>query len=249
MIPSASRLAVHTASRSIRSAVRLAARSGAPSASTRALSAALSVAYSGMSSMRRYSGDRYRLVIGQVRGGADRGQRLRRVQRVDQDEVRAQLAPAPGRQVGQVPQVTVSPGLARAYRVQLHREAPRLAPRPGGHRPGGPVLGGGRGPVVTQGGQYGGQRLVADRHLAAPPVPVGHRHAALPGPADELCPSCHRTSQDKLLTSALPRGSVSSRWPAPARTPESAGWSSAGTPHTAGTPRPPAATIRHARRR
>jgi len=53
----------------------------------------------------------------QVGGGADRRPRFGRVQRVHQHEVRAQLTAAPGGQVGQVVQVAVTPGSARAHRV------------------------------------------------------------------------------------------------------------------------------------
>ena len=48
----------------------------------------------------------------QVGGRADRWLRLGRVQRVDQHEVRAQVAATPGGEVGQVVQVAVAPGRA-----------------------------------------------------------------------------------------------------------------------------------------
>ena len=70
----------------------------------------------------------------QVRGRAQRGQRLDRVQRVDQHEVGAQVGSAPGGQVSQVAQVAVAPGLPGPHRVQLDGEAPRASIRGGGQR-------------------------------------------------------------------------------------------------------------------
>jgi hypothetical protein len=64
MIPSASRLAAQTASLSMSAAVPLAARSGAARWSIRARSLAPSPAYSGMSSIRRYSGLMWLRLIG-----------------------------------------------------------------------------------------------------------------------------------------------------------------------------------------
>ena len=73
MISSAARLAVQTASRSTSAAVVLAARSGAARASILARSAGPSPAYSGTSSIRRYSGLRWRRLIGRYGDGLTGG--------------------------------------------------------------------------------------------------------------------------------------------------------------------------------
>ena len=141
----------------------------------------------------------------QVRRRAHRRPRLGRVQRVDQHEVRAQVAAAPGGEVGQVVQVAVAPRGARANRVQLHGEAPGPAGRPGGPGAEGgwgerfpPRSGGIRG-VAPRGNtaerrEDRGQRLVRHLHEPAMPVLVGNRHPVGPCPAREFCACCHRTS-------------------------------------------------------
>src|ERR1019366_2601887 len=63
----------------------------------------------------------------QVRRWADGGQRLGRVQRVNQHEFCPEVTCAPGRQIREIPQVTVTPGGARPERVELDRETPALA--------------------------------------------------------------------------------------------------------------------------
>ena len=76
---------------------------------------------------------------GQVRRGLDRGQRLGGVQRVDQDEVGAQLTGRPDGQVSQIGQVAEPPAAAGAHAVELGREPPLTPsvgplgePEPGG---------------------------------------------------------------------------------------------------------------------
>ena len=64
-----------------------------------------------------------------VRRRADRGQRLGRVQRVDQHEAGAQVAAAPGGELGEVAQVAMAPGGTGAQRVQLDGESPGTAGR------------------------------------------------------------------------------------------------------------------------
>ena len=59
----------------------------------------------------------------QVGRGLHRGDRLGRVQRVDEDEVRLVRGRRPGRDVGEVPQVADAPGPRRAHLVELGHQA------------------------------------------------------------------------------------------------------------------------------
>ena len=129
----------------------------------------------------------------QIRGLAQRWQRLTRVQRVDQDEPGPQVTGAPRGQVGQVAQVPEPPGLAGAQRVELHGEAPGPVHRAGDHGPvrcPGRVRDGGNPHTLIRGfaqrGQDGIERPLA--HLDPPPVPVAvaGRHPVGLGPPSGL---------------------------------------------------------------
>src|SRR5664280_1756152 len=62
---------------------------------------------------------------GQIGRGLDRGYRLARMQRVHQDEVRAQVGRGPSHHVAEISEVPQTPGLTGPYRVQLAQQAPR----------------------------------------------------------------------------------------------------------------------------
>ncbi len=134
----------------------------------------------------------------QVGGRLQRRDRLGGVQRVDQQEVGAELGGGPHGEVGQVDEVAHAPGLARPHAVQLRRETPGPAvadrlrqaePRRGHdqHRVGHRVAGARTDAVVAE-RQVGGDRErrltdrpVADRPRRHPPVHLGQVVAATAG--------------------------------------------------------------------
>src|SRR5580692_9682833 len=125
------------------------------------------------------------------------------MQRVDQYEVSAKRTAAPRGELGEVVQVTMAPGGARTYRVELYREAPRPARRK--RRPGlargrlrtwaAKSLRAARRPGVAERTKYRRQRLVGNLDVPPPPVLVGDGHAVVLGPARQFCPCCHRPSK------------------------------------------------------
>ncbi len=128
----------------------------------------------------------------QVRGVADRRQRLGGVQRVDQYEAGAQVAGAPGGQVGQVAQIAVTPRLAGADRVELDGEPPGPAVRdPGPGEPGlaagflAPAGPGGAGHAVER-VQDRGEGLRAHLDFLVARVPVAGRDPGGLGAPDQL---------------------------------------------------------------
>ena len=133
-----------------------------------------------------------------VRGRADRGQRLGRVQRVNQHEAGAQVAGAPGGKLGEVAQVAMAPGGTGAQRVQLDGESPRTGRRGRGGDAsgacagrgragrGGRAGGTGRGGRVAEGGQDRHQGFRAHRDFLAAPVPVAMRDSGRLGLPDQL---------------------------------------------------------------
>ena len=129
---SASRFADQTWSLSIRSGVLLAARSGSASSLDilplgRVQQLVLvdvldpQVERAGVPAAHR-----------QIRGAADRDRRLGSMQRVDQDEVRAEVPGRPAGQVRQIVQVAVAPGAPGPDRVELDGQAPGPCARDSG---------------------------------------------------------------------------------------------------------------------